>query len=102
MCQSRSCKCPHSFDISSADSDRNSAILRNMRTFSVIGLALFFSASALADPAQEARAIIDELVAVDTTNPPGKEAAAARAVQKRLAAAGIKAELVEFAPGRAN
>jgi acetylornithine deacetylase/succinyl-diaminopimelate desuccinylase-like protein len=65
-------------------------------------LILLLSSTALADPAAEARAILDEIVAIDTTNPPGNELLAARAVAKRLTDAGLKPELVEFAPGRGN
>ena len=52
--------------------------------------------------ADTARQILDELVAIDTTNPPGNEAAAARAMAARLERAGVKPTLVEFGPGRAN
>jgi len=60
-------------------------------------LLLLVSTFASAEPARE---ILDELVAVDTTNPPGNEAAAARLMARRLEA--LKPEIVEFAPGRAN
>jgi acetylornithine deacetylase/succinyl-diaminopimelate desuccinylase-like protein len=55
----------------------------------------------LAQPVRaDVRQILDELVAIDTSNPPGNEALAARAVAERLKA--FHRELVEFAPGRAN
>jgi acetylornithine deacetylase/succinyl-diaminopimelate desuccinylase-like protein len=59
-------------------------------------LLLLLAANAQAD----VREILDELVAIDTTNPPGNETLAARAMAKRLAA--FHPEVVEFAPGRAN
>lgn len=52
--------------------------------------------------ADNARRLLDELVAVDTSNPPGNEEKAAKLVAARLRAAGIEPEIVPFAPGRAN
>jgi acetylornithine deacetylase/succinyl-diaminopimelate desuccinylase-like protein len=52
--------------------------------------------------ADTARQILDELVAIDTSNPPGNEAAAAHAMAARLQRAGVKPTLVEFAHGRSN
>ncbi|MBI3296774.1 MAG: M20/M25/M40 family metallo-hydrolase [Elusimicrobia bacterium] len=52
--------------------------------------------------AKEARGLLEELVAADTTNPPGNEARVARLGAKRLEAAGIEFELLEFGPGREN
>jgi acetylornithine deacetylase/succinyl-diaminopimelate desuccinylase-like protein len=49
-----------------------------------------------------ARKLLDELVAVDTSNPPGNEDKAARLVASKLRAAGIEPVLVSFAPGRSN
>ena len=46
--------------------------------------------------------LLDELVAIDTSNPPGNEDKAARLVAAKLHAAGIEAVLVPFAPGRTN
>ena len=63
---------------------------------------LLVSSFAHADSAAEARQILDELVAIDTSNPPGNETAAASAVAKRLDAAGLKPTVVEFAPGRSD
>ncbi|HEX4461950.1 MAG TPA: M20/M25/M40 family metallo-hydrolase, partial [Polyangia bacterium] len=51
---------------------------------------------------REARRLMDELVAVDTSNPPGNEAQAAIVIAKLLRDAGLAPTLVEFAPGRAN
>ena len=52
--------------------------------------------------AKEARAILAELVAVDTTNPPGNEAKAVALLAKRLKAANIPFEVSTFAKGRDN
>jgi acetylornithine deacetylase/succinyl-diaminopimelate desuccinylase-like protein len=52
--------------------------------------------------ARAARAMVDELVAADTTNPPGNEARAVAIGKKRLDAAGIPYVVSEFAPGREN
>jgi acetylornithine deacetylase/succinyl-diaminopimelate desuccinylase-like protein len=52
--------------------------------------------------ARAARDLLGELVAADTSNPPGNEARAARIGAARLQAAGIAYETVEFAPGREN
>src|SRR4051812_45989221 len=60
------------------------------------------STPALADPASEARALLAELIAIDTSNPPGNEAEAARAVAAHLTAAGVKSEVVPFGEGRAS
>jgi acetylornithine deacetylase/succinyl-diaminopimelate desuccinylase-like protein len=48
----------------------------------------------------EARAILDELVAIDTSR--GNETAALGPVAGRLARAGVVAEIVESSPGRGN
>ncbi len=53
--------------------------------------------------AREARALLDALVAADTSNPPGNEARAAAIGEARLRrAGGISFETHEFAPGRKN
>jgi acetylornithine deacetylase/succinyl-diaminopimelate desuccinylase-like protein len=73
----------------------------------VIGLLL----SAATCPAQdidwpkaraEAVQLLQELIRIDTTNPPGNERAAALHIQKLLDAEGIETRLLDFAPGRAN
>jgi acetylornithine deacetylase/succinyl-diaminopimelate desuccinylase-like protein len=51
---------------------------------------------------QQARALLDELVAIDTSNPPGNETLAVQAVAAHLRAAGIEPTVVPFAPGRSN
>src|SRR4051794_41038220 len=58
----------------------------------------------LANPvhADDARPLLDELVRIDTTNPPGNEEKAARAVGAHLAKAGLKFEIVPWAPGRTS
>src|SRR5262245_53168323 len=50
----------------------------------------------------EAVQLLQELIRIDTTNPPGNELAAARHIQKLLDADGIETRILEFAPGRAN
>jgi acetylornithine deacetylase/succinyl-diaminopimelate desuccinylase-like protein len=52
--------------------------------------------------ADETRDLLAELVAIDTTNPPGDEEKVARLVAARLEKAGVKAEVVPFGNGRAN
>ncbi|MGH7819264.1 MAG: M20/M25/M40 family metallo-hydrolase, partial [Candidatus Binatia bacterium] len=52
--------------------------------------------------AASVRELLEELVAADTTNPPGNEARAAAIVGRRLNEAGIAFEVGEFAPGREN
>lgn len=46
--------------------------------------------------------LLQRYVQIDTSNPPGGELAAARFLLAELAAGGVKAELIESAPGRAN
>jgi acetylornithine deacetylase/succinyl-diaminopimelate desuccinylase-like protein len=68
-------------------------------------LTLLMTASAAIDydaTAKEARAILAELVAADTTNPPGNEAKAVALLAKRLKAANIPFEVSTFAKGRDN
>ncbi len=63
---------------------------------------LIHTAPARADGATDMRALLDELVAIDTSNPPGNEEAAAKAVAAHLKAAGLDSQILPFAPGRAN
>ena len=49
-----------------------------------------------------ARKLLDELVATDTSNPPGNEEKAAKLIASKLRAAGIEPVIVPFATGRAN
>src|SRR5262245_35861702 len=51
---------------------------------------------------EELRTLLAELVAVDTSNPPGNETAAAQVAARWLREAGIEAEILEPAPGRGN
>jgi succinyl-diaminopimelate desuccinylase len=50
----------------------------------------------------EVAALAQELIKIDTTNPPGGELTVAVLLAERLRAAGIISELQCFAPGRAN
>jgi acetylornithine deacetylase/succinyl-diaminopimelate desuccinylase-like protein len=50
----------------------------------------------------EATALLQRLLRIDTTNPPGNEIAAARALAETLAVDGLTSEILESAPGRAN
>src|SRR6218665_3957290 len=50
----------------------------------------------------EMRALLAELIAVDTSNPPGNEAAAAQVAARWLQEAGIPSQLDEPVPGRAH
>ncbi|MDY7230114.1 M20/M25/M40 family metallo-hydrolase [Hyalangium rubrum] len=52
--------------------------------------------------AEELRTLLSELVAVDTSNPPGNETAAAQVAARWLREAGIEVEILEPAPGRGN
>lgn len=46
--------------------------------------------------------LLQELIRIDTTNPPGNERAAALHLQNLLASDGIETRLLDVAPGRAN
>ncbi|HKR11909.1 MAG TPA: M20/M25/M40 family metallo-hydrolase [Pyrinomonadaceae bacterium] len=50
----------------------------------------------------EAVQLLQELIKIDTTNPPGNERAAALYLQKLLDSDGIETRLLDVAPGRAN
>ena len=50
----------------------------------------------------EAVQLLQELIRIDTTNPPGNERAAALHIQKLLEADGIETRVLGVAPGRAN
>ena len=66
-------------------------------------LLLLSTGAARADEtATFARQLLDELVATDTSNPPGNEEKATKLIAARLRAAGIESTIVPFAPGRAN
>jgi len=46
--------------------------------------------------------LLQQYVRIDTSNPPGKELAGARFLARLLEANGVKAEIIESAPGRGN
>jgi acetylornithine deacetylase/succinyl-diaminopimelate desuccinylase-like protein len=50
----------------------------------------------------EATEVLQQLLRIDTSNPPGNERPAAEALAEILAADGLPAEILESAPGRAN
>jgi len=50
----------------------------------------------------EYRGLLSELIAIDSSNPPGNELAVCRAIQARLEREGIQCEVVEPSPGRGN
>lgn len=52
--------------------------------------------------AEDAQEILQALLRIDTTNPPGNEKPAAMYLQSKLEAVGLDATLLESAPGRAN
>ncbi|MCK5797853.1 MAG: M20/M25/M40 family metallo-hydrolase [Deltaproteobacteria bacterium] len=56
----------------------------------------------LSDLHGEATALFQELLRLDTSNPPGDEIIAARALQRTLEADDLNVEILEAAPGRAN
>ena len=60
------------------------------------------AASSRPAPKDELRTLLAELVAADTSNPPGNETAAAQVAAKWLREAGIEAELIEPSPGRSH
>jgi acetylornithine deacetylase/succinyl-diaminopimelate desuccinylase-like protein len=71
-------------------------------TLCLLAALVLTATSHAEDRAGDARALLNELVAADTTNPPGNEARAVAIGAKRLDAAGIPYEITEFAPGRQN
>ncbi|MBI4346433.1 MAG: M20/M25/M40 family metallo-hydrolase [Elusimicrobia bacterium] len=71
--------------------------------FTVTILAAFAAAAPDYDAgAKAARVLLAELVAADTTNPPGRETRAVDLAARRLEPDGIAVEKTEFAPGRGN
>jgi acetylornithine deacetylase/succinyl-diaminopimelate desuccinylase-like protein len=50
----------------------------------------------------EYRSLLSELIAIDSSNPPGNELAVCRALQARLEREGIACQVVEPTPGRGN
>ncbi len=61
-----------------------------------------FTESEWSDVCGEATALLQTLLRIDTTNPPGDEIKAARALAQDLEGDGISCEIIESAPGRAN
>jgi acetylornithine deacetylase/succinyl-diaminopimelate desuccinylase-like protein len=51
---------------------------------------------------EEAVALLQAFLRVDTTNPPGLETRGAEFLRERLANDGIESEIIEFAPGRGS
>jgi acetylornithine deacetylase/succinyl-diaminopimelate desuccinylase-like protein len=50
----------------------------------------------------EAVRVLRDYLRIDTTNPPGNELAAARFFEKLFASFGVRGEVIDIAPGRAN
>src|SRR2546423_6666956 len=71
----------------------------NQRTKSEIDSQLYIPRKERITP--EIR-LLQEYVRIDTTNPPGRELAAARFLANLLQQAGVPAEVIESAPGRGN
>jgi acetylornithine deacetylase/succinyl-diaminopimelate desuccinylase-like protein len=76
-----------------------------LKTF-LVALALTASATAqqpdMAAAKAETTKFLQDLVRLDTSNPPGNEIKAAEYIKRVLAAEGIEAEIFESAPGRAS
>ncbi|MBV1930641.1 MAG: hypothetical protein KUG71_02910 [Porticoccaceae bacterium] len=77
-----------------------------MRAYRLLGMALFFSGSLFVNPAYgDDKSIVELLqqyIALDTTNPPGMEIRGADFFAAIFEQRGIAYELVESEPGRAN
>lgn len=78
-----------------------------MKALALLALLLPRSAAAIAvsaDPetVADARRILAELVALDTTNPPGNELLVVRRLEPLLKEAGLETRVFESAPGRGN
>ena len=54
------------------------------------------------DAVAECRTLLSELIAIETSNPPGRELDAAHYLEARLAREGIQGRTFEAAPGRGN
>lgn len=52
------------------------------------------------DFAEEVIKVLQELIRIDTTNPPGNETKAAEWIHDFLSKEGIESEVIESAPGR--
>ena len=78
--------------------------MKALRHFFLDGLALLLllpSPSPAAEPLPTLE-LVKKLIEIDTSNPPGKEKAAADFLRDYLASFGIDAEVLESAPGRGN
>jgi acetylornithine deacetylase/succinyl-diaminopimelate desuccinylase-like protein len=51
---------------------------------------------------QEVTTLLSQLIQINTTNPPGNEAAAAKFIQENLKSDGLTSEIIESAPGRGS
>jgi acetylornithine deacetylase/succinyl-diaminopimelate desuccinylase-like protein len=81
--------------------------MRLRHSFLILVLLLSVSPSAIADidwskARAEAVQLLQELIRINTTNPPGNERAAALHLQKLLDSEGIETKVLNVAPGRAN
>ena len=61
-----------------------------------------FNQQEWAEVCGEATALLQTLLRVNTTNPPGDEVVAARALEQSLKVDGLTCQIIESAPGRAN
>ena len=78
----------------------------------VLASSLLFAqaqASSISDPSinwnevsTETTKILQDLIRINTTNPPGNELVAARYLQELLGREGIPSEILEAAPGRGS
>ena len=68
----------------------------------VLILAALCSVAHADETTAQARQLLNELVEIDTSNPPGNEEKAAKFLAAKLRAAGIDTTLVPFAVGRSN
>lgn len=79
-----------------------------IRPLTLLVVFLLFTSTARATDIDWAKArteavqLLQELIRIDTTNPPGNERTVALHLQKLLESDGIETRLLEFAPGRAN
>ena len=61
-----------------------------------------FSEAEWREACGETTALLQRLLRIDTSNPPGREQEAAEALQQELARDGLEAEILQAAPGRSN
>jgi acetylornithine deacetylase/succinyl-diaminopimelate desuccinylase-like protein len=85
-------------------------VIRQISCIALIAVAPFFPAPSFAqsatsvDPETQKQVvqILESLVKIDTSNPPGNEILAANFIKSALAREGIPSEVFESAPGRGN